>query len=444
MTSIGLAERQRGFGLLMLAIVMILLGLTVAVVLALLPNRSDQERIDETIFTVEGARHELLGFVVGNGRLPEPDTDADGLENAGADTGALPYRSMGLPAAVLDEASIPLRYTPYRNDAASADLAAAEDLYAPDLPDTSDLADTLNRDQLVTLNEAFGFTSAIFGGLAGGAVSAAFFSPPSPEVPTIDDCSDDFAASPVNLLDFCTAVDNAIAAGASTDLVNVGPSGSNVAYAVLSGGLEDADGNAADRSLDGPNDDGDLSYEDPARGRGAGYDDIVRATRFSSLQRELSCRALVDSVNMLAVVAQSSKGILESTISSYKTAETQTMMAAVAVLMDAIAIAQTIQGGIGVAADIGKAGGGCASVVLSATCCPALAANIASAVVYAVALVAQIVKLALDAVALAESAQNRNLFREYIVPGANEHMCSAIAEAVAADARGGLTPVSRP
>jgi len=408
-------RRQAGSGLLVLSILMIVLGLVAVVVLALLPNQGDEQRIEDTIATVEGSKDAILGFVVDNYRLPDPDTDADGGEDDGAATGALPYRSMGLPAAVLDEASIPLRYTPYRNASASVDLAEAVALYEPDLPDTSDLQDQVLED---------GTYSTMDG------------------VPTIDECT--IADSPVNLLDFCVALENAIAAGAAATSVNVGPDDGNVAYAVLSGGLEDADGNGADRHLDGPNDDGDLSYEDPARGRGAGYDDVVRAARFSSLQRELSCVPLVDSVDLLAAVANGSKSVLETTIAAYNTSELTLLMADIAVLMDIVAIAQTVQAGIGVAADIAKTAGGCASIILSANCCPALAGNIARAVVYAVTAVVQIVKLAVDVDARDAAEATRDLYRDTIVPGANDHLCSAIAETTAADARSGLAPGPSP
>lgn len=411
--------------MLVLAILMIVLGLAASVVLALLPNRSDEERIDKTIAAVEGSQDAVLGYVTEHYRLPVPDTDGDGLENNGAATGAYPYRSMGLPTALLDQASLPLRYTPYRNAAAAVDLAAAEALYEPDLPDLSGLQDLVLEPDPTNI--------AVVG-----------VKPLRPSVPTIDECAAEATASPINLLDFCVALDNAIAAVAAATSVNVGPGNTNVAYAVLSGGLEDADGNALDAALDGINDDGDLSYEDPARGRGAGYDDTVRGVTFFTLQRELSCVPLVDSVDMLASVAQSSKAVMETVISAYNTAEVTYLMAELAVLMDVVAIAQTVQAAIGLAADIAKSGGGCASVLLSAVCCPALAGNIARGVVYAVTGAVQIAALVIDVQARDDAEATRDLYRDVIVPGANQNMCSAIAEVTAADARGGLVPKFQP
>lgn len=428
MRSPSSATTGRGFSLLSLAIWMIGLGLVIVVVLALLPSAEERRRVEQTVAVLGDAQDALLSFVVENSRLPAPDTDGDGLENAGSTTGALPYRSMGLPTRAVDQVSVPLRYTPFVN--APVDLTVASSSYAPALPDLSTLSTP-------------GFAPPLDPGvlLLLGPIGAAVSAITTPPAPTLDLCASRISASPMNLLDFCTDLEAAIGATATpvSTAVNVGPSpNENVAYAVLSGGLEDADGNGLDGSLDGLNDDGDVVYEDPARGRGFGYDDIVRATRFSTLQRELSCRPLLDSVNLLAGVAESGKGVLEGALSSWGGAEAQVVMASVAILMDVIAIAQTIQAGIGIAADIGKASGGCASVVLSAVCCPALAANIAGAVVYAVTGVVQLAAMAANTFALVDSIVNRNLFRSDIVPRANDNLCDAIEEVVNADARGGL------
>lgn len=423
-------REQSGFSLLTLAIWLAGLGLALVLVLALLPNRVDDESIRKTVDTLGDAEDFLLSFVVENGRLPSPDTDGDGLENAGATTGALPYRSMALPTSVLDQASLPLRYTPYRNPAVDLTLIAS-DLYTPTLPDLSGLQIPSSGNSDPGIVEDFG------GGAGGSTVAAGAI------VPTLDNCNVQIAPSPLNLLDFCVALDNAIAASTPpvSTSVNAGPSpNENVAYAILSGGREDADGNGADSSLDGLNDDGDLIYEDPAKGRGFGYDDIVRTTRFSTLQRELSCVALVDSVNLLAAVSASGKGVLESALSVYTGAEVQVIMGTVGVLMNIVNIALTIQAGIGIAADIAKASGGCASFVLSIPCCPALAGNIVAAVIYAITAAVQIAEMIVNAVALGEAIVNRNLFRTDIIPQANANLCAAIGATVAADARGGLAP----
>jgi hypothetical protein len=238
--------------------------------LALQPNRSEQIRIDKTIRTMEDAQDNVLAFVVENYRLPVADTDAPtagtyGFENAAADSGALPYRTMVLPVPVLDQASLPLRYTPYRNSDDDADLASATSLYTPALPDL----DLYDKD-----------------GLDGSDFSC-----------------DDPPTSPINLLDFCIALENAEALAPDSGYANTGPGVVNAAYVLVSGGLEDADGDGADSSLDGANDGGDVSFEDPARGREKGYDDIVRVVPYAALKRELSCNALIGSLDLLVATA---------------------------------------------------------------------------------------------------------------------------------------------
>jgi type II secretory pathway pseudopilin PulG len=439
MRSVSCIQSQHGFSLVTLSIWMIVLGIAAAVMLALLPNRSDQVRMDKTIATLGDAQDDVLAYIVKNSKFPTPDTNNNGTGNSGAVTGALPYRDMGLPESLLDQASLPLHYTPYRND--SVDLTDVGNLYSPALPDLSGLP------AKVTTH--------------GATADSTSLSVTTDTQPLIDQCTQEVAAvsTTPNLLDFCTALDQAAAATATLDSVNVVRCGTtspcppnpvavsdieNVAYVVLSGGLENANGSGADPSLDGLNEPPGVTYEDPARGRGKGYDDIVRAVRFSTLQRELSCKAVIDSVNMLASVAQDQESTMEDTISAYNTAETEVTMASVSVLMDAIGVFQVSISIPGIVEDIGESAGGCASIVLSADCCPALAGNIAALVVYTVTAIAQIVGLVVDIAALANAIQNRDTFLYHILPEVNAHLCSAILETVAADARGGLatTPVA--
>ncbi|MGA8262113.1 MAG: type II secretion system protein [Arenicellales bacterium] len=443
MRSISSIRGQRGFSLVTLSIWMIVLGIAAAVMLALLPNRSDQVRMDQTISTIGDARDDVLAFVVKNSRLPAPDSNNDGSENAGADTGALPYRSMGLPESLLDQASLPVHYTPYKDG--SLDLTAVTNLYTPDLPDLSGL-----QAKVVTNGATVGTDSSHT--LTGDTA------------PTIDQCTQEAGAvsTTPNLLDFCTALDQAVAAAATLDSVNVVRCGTtspcppssvtvsdveNVAYVLVSGGLENANGTGTDPSLDGLNEN-TWTYEDPARGRGKGYDDIVRAVRFSTLQRQLSCKALIDSVNMLATVAAAQESTMENAISAYNDAETEVTMASVTVLLDVVATIQNVVSIAGVIEDIAESAAGCAAAVFdfgaTAECCAALAGNIAALVVYTVSTVAQIVALGVDIARLIDATNNRDVFLHNILPEVNAHLCSAIAEVVAADKRGGLatTPVA--
>jgi hypothetical protein len=406
-------NKQRGFSILMLSIWLLGIGLSVATVLALLPSQSDQQRIEETLNTMEDTHDMILGFVSEQHRLPAPGTSTNGTENPGQIAGALPYRSMELPEYLLDEASIPLRYSPYRSGATNLSTATNDFVKTlPDLPALPDLSD-LQASLIILTNY------------------------------TVDQCTPVGNTAQSNLLDFCAKLDDVIAAVANTSAVNIAPGNANVAYALVSGGLEDADGDGADRSLDGLNDDGDVSYDDPARGRQSGYDDIVQSVTFAEMKRHLSCEAITESVEMLFALTHSSKVNLSNTLSAYNDAEVAVAMAGVAVALDAIAIAQTAAAAVGIAADIGKAATMC-NIPPNVICCPALAANIGLAVVHAVNAVVQITALIVDSVALADAIEYADLFENTIVPTVNDHLCTAIDDAVAAYGRSGLIGRTEP
>lgn len=128
---------QRGFTLIELSIVLVVLGLLAAASLGAFANR-DGRRIEAS---AEAARIEaaVVAFARLQHRLPCPDTSADGREGnagvcpTGTETGWVPYESLGLanpPAAQR------ARYLVYRNGAAGADLAVLAERTA-DLPGTT-------------------------------------------------------------------------------------------------------------------------------------------------------------------------------------------------------------------------------------------------------------------------------------------------------------------
>lgn len=397
----GRWHREGGFSLLWLSIWLIALGLAVTVVLALLPNQTDDTRIAKTITTMQDAQDDLLAYVVKNYHLPEPDTNGDGSQNAGATSGALPYRDMGLPAAVLDEASLPLRYAPYRNSAANADLTALTSLYDP----TTDGNNTTYQQSFPTASD-YGCTAP--------------------------------AASPINLLDFCVALDNAANATASTSYANTGPGTNNVAYVLVSGGLEDANGNGLDSSLDGANEDGDLSFEDPARGRGKGYDDIVRVKPFSALQRALSCDAALASMRLLEWTAIDSKNLADNIAVQDYQAGVQLALDSVAELLR---IASLGNAGFALAGATESEAEVCATAAACLGLCAnedaACAALTAAVISDAAALAVAVVDLAVGAVAVAADAAVYDEVHS-LNTAARQHVCDVIDDVTNADQRGGL------
>ena len=74
----------RGFTLVEMAIVLVIVGLLMAAFLTPLSAQIDQRNYGETRKTLEGLNEALLGFSVANSRLPCPDTNGDGLEDIAA------------------------------------------------------------------------------------------------------------------------------------------------------------------------------------------------------------------------------------------------------------------------------------------------------------------------------------------------------------------------
>lgn len=136
----GIAGTSRGFSLLEMAVVLVILGLIAVAILAVIPRVTERMRLNTDENITKDASEAIYGFALKNHRLPCPDVNGDGLEGTGGTcastdaVGAIPYRSLGLLGPVLDKARLPLRYGVYRNSGASADLVTLTNLYEPDIP----------------------------------------------------------------------------------------------------------------------------------------------------------------------------------------------------------------------------------------------------------------------------------------------------------------------
>lgn len=90
--------KTKGFSLLELVIVLLILGLLIAGILGPLSTRIEQKERQTTQEILNDIKESLMGFAITNGRLPCPDTDtpADGVENR---TGTTPNQSCdGVPS----------------------------------------------------------------------------------------------------------------------------------------------------------------------------------------------------------------------------------------------------------------------------------------------------------------------------------------------------------
>jgi prepilin-type N-terminal cleavage/methylation domain-containing protein len=97
-------RRARGFTLIEIAIVLVIVGLLLGGLLMPLAAQVKAQRVEETKKTMEEIKEALLGFAAVNVRLPCPDTTGDGQSdppNAGAcpnTAGNVPWATLGVSA----------------------------------------------------------------------------------------------------------------------------------------------------------------------------------------------------------------------------------------------------------------------------------------------------------------------------------------------------------
>ena len=90
---------QKGFTLLEIAVVMIIIGILAGGGMSLMKMLTERKARTETVDYLKQARETLISFTVNNGRLPWADSDGDGIENNGAISGTLPYQTLGMAPA---------------------------------------------------------------------------------------------------------------------------------------------------------------------------------------------------------------------------------------------------------------------------------------------------------------------------------------------------------
>ncbi len=334
-----------GFTLIELAVVLVLVGLLIVIAAMTIPRLTERQRLDTTRDrTLDDVAQALVEFAAANGRLPCADTSvpANGLEGSGAVSscgvapadrvGRVPYRALGFSDPVLDEAHLPVRYAVYRGSAAGsadADLASLSNRFIPVLPGTPA---TVDHPIVGGSLESEGPPNIISEGLN-----------PTRKMPANE-----------NDLDLCLALRNAKAAVATTgqvhtlDLGGATPS-FNSAFVLASGGVEDADGDAADMAFDGANEGaGGVDFESPARRRdgsnvaASAYDDVVYAMPFDLLESKLSCAAITIGVNAAANVANAAALMVTQTEDIVWQAERNTAMDDISVAIASLSLALAI------------------------------------------------------------------------------------------------------
>lgn len=98
---LSIRKKQKGFSLIEIAIVLVILGLVLGGVLAPLSTQYENSRRNETSNILDQVLEASYGYAIVNGQFPCPDTSGDGLENrVGANcvspTGGLPWVTLGV------------------------------------------------------------------------------------------------------------------------------------------------------------------------------------------------------------------------------------------------------------------------------------------------------------------------------------------------------------
>ena len=91
-----MTRNSRGFTLIEIAIVMVIIGVLAGGGVSLLGLLTQRKARTETIDYLKQAQAALISFADINGRLPWADTSGDGAENSAAAAGNLPYQTLRL------------------------------------------------------------------------------------------------------------------------------------------------------------------------------------------------------------------------------------------------------------------------------------------------------------------------------------------------------------
>jgi len=238
------ANKQKGFSLVELSIVLVVIGIIGFFSIKFLSQIGTQTLNEKFKSDLQLADAAIIGFIFANNRLPCPDVAPyDGLEDCGSvnnNQGRLPVSTIGIESSMQRKRGGEIRYGVYRNASADADLSSLSNLFEPLLPNSE------------TSNQSNG-------------------------------------------LDFCFALKNAsrLVSSLSTQ-VNIGSYGTNVAYAIADSGTIDSDNNGS--LFDGNNGAG-LKFEKPNESHTNQYDDNVKAVGFNELAGRLKCGKVLSETN---------------------------------------------------------------------------------------------------------------------------------------------------
>ena len=101
---------NRGFTLIEMAFVLVIVGILISMGVQLLPMLVRQHKFTESQSAVAQARTALIGYARANGRLPRASANTNGAESANTYRGYLPYSAIGLGTSGRDAYTRTLYY----------------------------------------------------------------------------------------------------------------------------------------------------------------------------------------------------------------------------------------------------------------------------------------------------------------------------------------------
>lgn len=356
------ARRARGFGLLqVLLLIAVMAGLASMGYLQwrarTVVDSSRQERQ-----ALNQADKAIIAFATVANRLPCPDTNRDGLE----DCGAAADQKGWLPSATLRLAGVDpgvdvgqLRYLVQRGAGANS-LTVLTDAWRP-----------LGYDDV----------GQTFFAVRGGA----------------------YPTDILTLTDLCQRLETARTTplGPALAQVNAAPA-RTVAYALAHPGTSDADGDGD--LFDGANSNAAANanqMEDPARRPLlALYNDLVLERTFASLQSDLQCQPLIDSINTVALGHDVADQVADMRADNIESARRAVAFSSLAAIMTALEIVLAVAEGISDAGNAAVDWAACAaSLGLAVNFCAAAPQHTAAIALAGGVVYANIAAVALNAVA---------------------------------------------